>query len=88
LGWFSRGQRRGGSRRPRPQVERVDLGVLAGLRGLDDLAAAQVHHYVTGVGVGAGREQQVAGWMLVSGTCGPSRRHWKVVRAMCMAADA
>ena len=46
------------------QVEGVDLDVLAGLRGLDDLAAAEVHHDVArvrGGAVGAGGEQQVPG---------------------------
>src|ERR1017187_328017 len=32
------------------QVGRVDLHVLAGLRCLDDLAAAEVHHDVAGIG--------------------------------------
>ena len=43
---------------------RVDLDVLAGLGGLDDLAAAEVHHDVAGVGrsaVAACGEQQVTG---------------------------
>ena len=31
------------------QVQRVDLDVLAGLRSLDDLARAEVHHDVTGM---------------------------------------
>src|SRR5438552_1424660 len=46
------------------QVEGVDLDVLAGLGGLDDLAAAEVHHDVAGAGgsaVGTGGEQQVSG---------------------------
>src|ERR1039457_210577 len=46
------------------QVEGVDLDVFAGLRGLDDLSAAEVHHDVTRVGsrtVGAGGEQQIPG---------------------------
>src|SRR5215472_14983371 len=46
------------------QVDGVDLDVLAALGRLDDLAAAEVHHDVAGIGrgaVGAGGEQQVAG---------------------------
>src|SRR5215469_14051769 len=55
--------RAGGDHDP-GEAERVDLDVLAPLRGLDDLAAAEVHHDVAGVGVGAvrpSREQQVTG---------------------------
>src|ERR1039457_3309563 len=46
------------------KVQGVDLDVFTGLRGLDDLSAAEVHHDVAGVAggaVGAGGEQQVAG---------------------------
>ena len=73
------------------QIQRVDLHVLAGLRGLDDLAAAEVHHDVARVGRGAvraGGEQQVTGLDLRQRDGRAVLAPLKVVRAMAIPAAA
>ena len=68
------------------QVQRVDLHVLAGLRGLDDLAAAEVHHDVARVGrgaVGAGENSRSPGWI-----CGQRNRRAVLAPLVGGAGDA
>ena len=73
------------------QIQRVNLHVLAGLRGLDDLAAAEVHHDVARVGRGAvraGGEQQVTGLDLRQRDGRAVLAPLKVVRPMAIPAAA
>jgi hypothetical protein len=56
-----------------------------------DLTAAEVHHDVTGIGwvpSESAENSRSPGWIWDSGTCGPSCRQPKVVRAMRMPSAA